>query len=469
LHGQIYFNNASLAAVTHIYVEKSNYNSVDISALLATAKPTDTLKTRVMSDVNKFGIYRVLAVTEETTLFDYTVEAITTNGAYTLLDRVVLEIQPTGAQGATGATGPTGSGVPAGGLTGQVLAKNTDTNYDTVWIDNYAKELRVTVKNMSGGVINKGQAVMATGATGDTIEVTLANADGTVLPRYMLGIAAENIASEASGYVTLIGAMQHLNTLSYPVGTVLWLNPSTPGGLTATEPVTSTIRMPVAIVTRQHAVSGRIYVRMYLQQTALHELFDVKLSSLQNGNYLRYDSTLSAWKNDATSPTGATGATGPGTAVNATATDTNATFYPVFVAAAGSNQTPSVDTTAPALSYNPSTDLLNVGGLTANKYATGTGIVSVVTGTTRSLSSADNGIVLECSSSSAVTVTVPTGLPVGFTLTIIQTGTGQISFSASGTTINNRQSHTKTAGRWAVVSLIQRSTNNFILAGDTAA
>jgi hypothetical protein len=39
-----------------------------------------------------------------------------------------------GAAGPTGATGAVGPGVPIGGTTGQVLAKNTATNYDTVWV-----------------------------------------------------------------------------------------------------------------------------------------------------------------------------------------------------------------------------------------------------------------------------------------------------------------------------------------------
>jgi len=41
----------------------------------------------------------------------------------------------TGATGPTGATGATGAGVPTGGSTGQVLAKNSGTNYDTSWIN----------------------------------------------------------------------------------------------------------------------------------------------------------------------------------------------------------------------------------------------------------------------------------------------------------------------------------------------
>ena len=41
----------------------------------------------------------------------------------------------TGATGAAGATGPAGPGVPVGGSTGQVLAKTSNTDYATGWID----------------------------------------------------------------------------------------------------------------------------------------------------------------------------------------------------------------------------------------------------------------------------------------------------------------------------------------------
>ena len=39
-----------------------------------------------------------------------------------------------GPTGPTGATGAAGVGVPTGGTTGQVLAKTSNTNYDTQWI-----------------------------------------------------------------------------------------------------------------------------------------------------------------------------------------------------------------------------------------------------------------------------------------------------------------------------------------------
>ena len=42
---------------------------------------------------------------------------------------------PAGPMGATGPTGATGAGVPTGGTTGQILAKNSNTDYDTEWVD----------------------------------------------------------------------------------------------------------------------------------------------------------------------------------------------------------------------------------------------------------------------------------------------------------------------------------------------
>lgn len=40
-----------------------------------------------------------------------------------------------GAAGSTGAKGDTGEGVPQGGTTGQILSKNSGSDYDTKWID----------------------------------------------------------------------------------------------------------------------------------------------------------------------------------------------------------------------------------------------------------------------------------------------------------------------------------------------
>jgi len=90
------------------------------------------------------------------------------------------------------------------------------------------------------------------------------------------------------------------------------------------------------------------------------------------------------------------------------------------------------------------------------------------TGTTYTLVAGDNGKVVVLDNASAVTITVPSGLGAGFNCSFVQKGAGQVSFSASGTTINNRQSHTKINGQYGVASIIAYATDTYILAGDTA-
>ena len=90
------------------------------------------------------------------------------------------------------------------------------------------------------------------------------------------------------------------------------------------------------------------------------------------------------------------------------------------------------------------------------------------TGTAYTLLSSDNGKVVVLDNPSAVTVTVPSGLGAGFNCSFVQKGAGQVSFSASSTTINNRQSHTKINAQYGVASLVAYAADTFVLAGDTA-
>jgi len=90
------------------------------------------------------------------------------------------------------------------------------------------------------------------------------------------------------------------------------------------------------------------------------------------------------------------------------------------------------------------------------------------TGIAYTLLAGDNGKVVVLNNGSAITVTVPSGLGAGFNCSFVQKGAGQVSFSASGTTINNRQSHTKINAQYGVASLVAYADNVFVLAGDTA-
>jgi len=90
------------------------------------------------------------------------------------------------------------------------------------------------------------------------------------------------------------------------------------------------------------------------------------------------------------------------------------------------------------------------------------------TGTTYTLQASDNGVIVTCNNASAITVTVPSGLGAGFNCMVIQKGAGQVTFSPSSTTLNNRQGHTKTAGQKAMVTLVADVADNLYLGGDTS-
>jgi len=89
-----------------------------------------------------------------------------------------------------------------------------------------------------------------------------------------------------------------------------------------------------------------------------------------------------------------------------------------------------------------------------------------LSGTSKTLAAADNGTIIVCSSSSAVTITVPASLPSGFNCMIIQSGSGQVSLSASSTTLNNRNG-SATAGQHAIMTLVHLGSNLFVVSGDT--
>lgn len=106
-----------------------------------------------------------------------------------------------------------------------------------------------------------------------------------------------------------------------------------------------------------------------------------------------------------------------------------------------------------------------IGNGTAVAYGFGANY-NTQSGTTYSLLSSDNGKIINFTNAAAVALTVPAGLPVGFTCTVLQSGTGQVTFIVSGTTINNRNGYTKTSGQYAVATISSRSSNTFTTWGD---
>ena len=88
-------------------------------------------------------------------------------------------------------------------------------------------------------------------------------------------------------------------------------------------------------------------------------------------------------------------------------------------------------------------------------------------------SSDERDTIVEVNSSSATTLTIPTDasldFPVGTTLDVIQTGTGQVTIAgASGVTVNATPG-LKLRAQWSSVTLLKRGANSWLVFGDTSA
>jgi hypothetical protein len=81
------------------------------------------------------------------------------------------------------------------------------------------------------------------------------------------------------------------------------------------------------------------------------------------------------------------------------------------------------------------------------------------------LGATDNNKLFFISSSTAVTVTVPT-LPIGFSCQFIQTGAGTITLSGSGSTLNSASGFT-TRTTNSVIGLVMNGTTTGYVFGDT--
>jgi len=96
----------------------------------------------------------------------------------------------TGPAGSTGATGPAGPGVPVGGTTAQVLAKNSATDYDTGWITNFTQTqadalyLSRAGGTLTGGLLFSADNTLDIGAVGATRPRTIYAGTSVIAPLF---------------------------------------------------------------------------------------------------------------------------------------------------------------------------------------------------------------------------------------------------------------------------------------------
>ena len=94
------------------------------------------------------------------------------------------------------------------------------------------------------------------------------------------------------------------------------------------------------------------------------------------------------------------------------------------------------------------------------------------TGTTYTLAATDASKVVTATNAGAITVTVPSGVFVaGDIITVINSGAGQVTFAASGTTIVSTGATAaapKIRAQYAAAQVICTASNTFTIVGDIA-
>lgn len=150
--------------------------------------------------------------------------------------------------------------------------------------------------------ITKGQLIMFTGAVGASGVIKGAPATGLTDGQYIMGIAAENIATNGFGLITSFGHVRGWDTTGTPVGEVwvdgdiLYYNPLVAGGLTKTQPAAPNVKATVAVVVNAApAGSGDVFVRVSTGSVLGGTDSNVQFSALATNDLIQYNGTI--WSN----------------------------------------------------------------------------------------------------------------------------------------------------------------------------
>lgn len=186
--------------------------------------------------------------------------------------------------------------IVSGGLTGQILAKDSDADYDVSWIDNYTEDIRDTVKATEP--INKGQAVYISGANGTNQLATKADYTGEQTSSQTIGLAYQNFVTNQIGQIITQGLLTGIDTSgANAAGDPVYLGAN--GNLIygyANKPKAPYHLVYIGIVTRKNANNGEIYVKIQ-NGYELEELHNVAITSPINNQGIFYNSTNGLWEN----------------------------------------------------------------------------------------------------------------------------------------------------------------------------
>jgi hypothetical protein len=166
------------------------------------------------------------------------------------------------------------------------------------------------VRNNTGSTILKGTLVGAVGAEpSGRIDVEPFNTTGLQDSELrVMGIAMDNIVNGVNGTVMSLGTLTGpgLDTRgtvasglavgdeNWAAGDILYAHPSVAGKLTKVRPLHD---LAVAFITIRHQSEGQIAIRVVPGNFHLEWLHDVQITDPQNGDVLKFNSSLGLWTN----------------------------------------------------------------------------------------------------------------------------------------------------------------------------
>ena len=182
-----------------------------------------------------------------------------------------------------------------------------------------------------------------------------------------------------------------------------------------------------------------------------------------------YSTTLTATANTSvTLPTTGTLATLAGTE-----TLTNKTFTSPVTNTPTLTLSTTSSTTDARLSWDTTNKKLQVGNGTISLDFASSNVITNAQVASYTLVLADKDKLVEVSNASANTLTVPlnssVAFPVGTQITILQTGAGQTTITATGGVTINATPGLKLRAQWSSVTLIKRATDTWVALGDLQA
>jgi len=272
-----------------------------------------------------------------------------------------------------------------GGLDFDTTPTATPTTARMVWDDTHGT-VNLTLKGGTVGVdigqttvarvVNKTvtninllrsnyQVVRIVSAQGQRLAISLAQGNAEPNSTDVIGLVAENIANNQEGFIVARGLITEINTTgslqgeTWADGDILYLSPTTAGGLTKVEPQAPNHLVIVGYVVYAHSQHGKIYVAI---QTSWEtkELHDVKITGTPvAGSLLIRNATTGVWENATLTA---------GSNITITNADKSITI-------AGTGGVASVSGTSPVVSSGGSTPAISLAsgyGDTQNPYASKT-------------------------------------------------------------------------------------------------